>query len=351
MAAPSTTKVWTLQHKPRGPVTADTFALEEKTIRPLNDGELLVKLVYLSNDPAQRTWIDPSVIKERAYGPAPDEGDAMPSGFVGKVVQSKSASWKEGDLVNGLGSWSEYLVCNEKAVFPARTLEGYPESIALSALGMTTLTAYCGLHEVGHIKPEHTVVISGAAGATGSAAVQIAKNIVGCKRVIGIAGGPEKCAWVKKLGADECLDYRSSSFNDDLIKATEGYVDVYFDNVGGSILNAMFARMKRFSRIIACGAISGYNSREAVNLNNIFEVISMRITMQGFIVSDFMQKWPAAIEAVKKAIKEGKFTTEGTETLVKAKFEDVPQVWQRLFSGQNQGKLVTQLEAQGNASF
>lgn len=95
MAAPSTTKVWTLQHKPRGPVTADTFALENKPLRPLNDGEILVKLVYLSNDPAQRTWIDPSVVKERAYGPAPDEGDAMPSGFVGKVVQSKSASWKE----------------------------------------------------------------------------------------------------------------------------------------------------------------------------------------------------------------------------------------------------------------
>merc|ERR1711939_472879 len=103
--------------------------------------------------------------------------------------------------------------------------------------------------------------------------------------------------------------------------------------------------MKRFSRIIACGAISGYNSRETVNMNNIFEVISMRITMQGFIVSDFMAQWPAAIEAVKKAIKEGKFTTEGTETLVKAQFDEVPQVWQRLFSGQNQGKLVTQLES------
>lgn len=116
-----------------------------------------------------------------------------------------SLSLYRGDLVNGSGSWSEYLVLNEKAVFPARTLEGHPDSIALSALGLTTLTAYCGLHEVGHVKPEHTVVISGAAGATGSAAVQIAKNIVGCKRVIGIAGGPEKCAWVNKVSRQSVL--------------------------------------------------------------------------------------------------------------------------------------------------
>ncbi|GAA6008133.1 MDR family NADP-dependent oxidoreductase [Rhodotorula paludigena] len=322
-----------------------TFRLEEKPLREANDGEIVVKIEYFSNDPAQRTWIGKDVVPDRAYGPCPNEGDSMPSLVLGRVVQTKSSQWKEGDLVTAFASWSEYVVLHEKAVMAARQIEGCSPSVALSALGMTTMTAYTGLHEVGHIKPEHTVVISGAAGATGGAAVQIAKNIVGCKRVIGIAGGAEKCRWVESLGADVCVDYKSSSFEEDLIKATEGYVDVYFDNVSGRILDLVLARMKRFSRIIACGAISGYNGSREMRMNNLFEIISMRITMQGFIVSDFADKWPGAVDAVKKAIEEKRFTTEGTETKVAASFEDVPKVWERLFSGGNQGKLVTDVSA------
>ncbi|GAA6006449.1 hypothetical protein JCM10207_004938 [Rhodosporidiobolus poonsookiae] len=346
MSLPTTTKTWTLKQKPRGKVDlSSTFQLEEKPIPTLKDGEILVKVLYISNDPAQRTWISPDVVKERAYGPCPDEGDSMPSVFLGTVVASKSSRWQENARVSGFGTWSEYLVLNEQAVNPARTLEGLSDSAAISTLGGTSLTAWCGLHNVGHIKPEHTVVISGAAGATGSAAVQIAKKMVGCKKVIGIAGGPEKCSWVKTLGADECIDYKSPSFAEDLVKATEGYVDVYFDNVGGDILNLMFKRMARFSRIIACGAISGYESDEPVNLNNAFEIISMRITMQGFIVTDFASSFQEAIGELTEAIKGGRFITEGTETQVEAPFEEVPKVWTRLFSGHNQGKLVTKLKA------
>ncbi|BGP44632.1 quinone oxidoreductase [Rhodotorula kratochvilovae] len=345
-AIPSNTKTWILNEKPGEQVNDKTFKLETKPIRELKDGEILVKVLYFSNDPAQRTWISKDVVKDRAYGPCPNEGDAMPSGILARVVKTKSSQWKEGDLVNGFASWSEYAVVNEKAVMAARQIEGHSESIALSGLGMTTLTAYCGLYEVGQIKPEHTVVISGAAGATGSAAVQIAKHIVGCKKVIAIAGGSAKCDWVKSLGADVCLDYKSDSFADDLVKATQdGYVDVYFDNVSGKILDLVLARMARWSRVIACGAISGYEGERGMHMKNLFEIISMRITMQGFIVSDFMDKWPAAVDVLKKAIQEKKFTTEGTETKVEASFEEVPKVWARLFTGQNQGKLITQLKA------
>ncbi|GAA5859567.1 hypothetical protein JCM8547_006144 [Rhodosporidiobolus lusitaniae] len=345
MSFPTSTKSWILKQKPEDKVTDQTFALETKPIPDLKDGEVLVKVKYFSNDPAQRTWINKSGVKDRAYGPFPEEGDAMPSGILGEVIATKSSKFEKGALVSSFGGWSEYVVLSEQAVMPARRVEGLPESAAISTLGLTSLTAYCGLHNVGQIKPEHTLVVSGAAGATGSAVVQIAKKIVGVKRVIGIAGGPKKCEWVKTLGADECLDYRSSSFEEDLAKATEGYVDVYFDNVGGSILNAMFPRMARFSRIIACGAISGYDSNDVVDLRNIFELIAMRCTMQGFIVTDYASSFPEAIDTLKKAIEEGKFITEGTEHKVEAAFEEVPKVWQLLFSGGNQGKLVTQLKA------
>ncbi|BGP12606.1 hypothetical protein JCM10213_008743 [Rhodosporidiobolus nylandii] len=345
MSLPTSTKTWILAEKPDGVLDAGkTFQLQDKQLAALKDGEVLAKVLYFSNDPAQRTWIAKDVVPDRAYGPCPSEGDSMPSGFLGKVIATKSSKFAEGALVTGFGSWSEYLVLNEAGIQPAREVKGLPESAAISTLGMTTLTAWCGLHDIGNVKPEDTVVISGAAGATGSAAVQIAKKIVGCKRVIGIAGGSDKCAWVKKLGADECIDYKSATFQQDLEKATQGYVNLYFDNVGGSILNAMFKRMARFSTIVSCGAISSYNSSDPVDLRNHFEIISMRITMRGFIILDHTQSWPTAIEQVAKAIEDGRFITEGTEHKVEATFDKVPETWQLLFTGANQGKLVTQLK-------
>ncbi|GAA6031872.1 hypothetical protein JCM8097_003312 [Rhodosporidiobolus ruineniae] len=345
MSIPTSTRAWILKKKPEDKLdVASTFAVEERPLAELTDGKVLVKVLYLSNDPAQRTWISASVVPDRAYGPCPQEGDAMPSAFLGKVVATKSAKFEEGSLVKGFGSWSEYLVLSEAGIQPAQYPKNLPESSAISTLGLTAMTAWVGLHRIGQIKKEHTVVISGAAGATGSAAVQIAKKLVGCKRVVGIAGGKEKCEWVKKLGADECLDYRSSTFAEDLAKATEGYVDVYYDNVGGSILNLMFKRMARFSRIIACGFISAYDSSDAVDLSNFFEVISMRITVQGFIVTDNAEDFPSATNELTKAIENGTFIVEGTEHKVEASFDEVPKTWQLLFSGGNTGKLITQLK-------
>ena len=191
-----------------------------------------------------------------------------------------------------------------------------------------------------------TVVVSGAAGATGSMVVQIAKHLLGCKKVIGIAGSDDKCKWVESLGADVCLNYKKSSFKEDLIKATDGYVEVYFDNVGGEILDLMLTRMKKGGRVAACGAITDYNKSESSGLKNWFEVISNRIEIKGFIIYDFFASGKAA-DAVKElvtAAKDGKIKIgEENETVVDTKFDDVPKTWMSVFEGANTGKLVTKL--------
>ncbi len=196
------------------------------------------------------------------------------------------------------------------------------------------MTAYFGLTEVVNIKKEDIVVISGAAGATGSMCVQIAKKLVGCKRVIGIAGSDSKCKWVEKLGADVCLNYKSSSFAEDFRKETTGpenFVDVYFDNVGGEILDLILTRMAR-------------HGQNATGLKNWFEVIQMRLQIKGFIVLDYIKDWPKATDILKNMLKEGKLEIEGGEHIVETKFEDIPKTWLMLFDGSNQGKLITALK-------
>ncbi|GAA5958389.1 hypothetical protein JCM3765_007861 [Sporobolomyces pararoseus] len=341
-------KSWILNKKPTDAITEETFKLVDKDVPEVKDGQIRIRALFLSNDPAQRTWINAGLTPDRAYGPCPNEGDPMPSGVLGEVVESKSSKWKNGDRVVSYAHWSEEFVVDEGAAQPAPSVEGQSESIALSSLGMVSMTAWVGLTEaeVGDVKPDDVVVVSGAAGATGSAVVQIAKNIIGCKKVIGIAGGPDKCKWVEGLGADKCVDYKSSSWKEDLDKALgEGtFVNLYFDNVGGEILNHMFTKMGRFSKIAQCGSISSYQSPDApVNLNNYFNVISQRIRIRGFIVSDFIPAWPKGRETIAKAIKEGKFSTEGSETRIKASFEEIPEVWQKLFKESKTGKLITDI--------
>ncbi|KAK4698311.1 hypothetical protein P7C70_g7971, partial [Phenoliferia sp. Uapishka_3] len=325
-------------------ITPDTFELTTKPLpSPIPAASVLVKTLYLSNDPAQRGWIQKDADDRRLYVKPIRAGEVMRSGAVGQVVASTSSEWKEGALVSCQPGWAEYAVFGEKEVQPVP--EGLESpTLALSILGMTSMTAWFGLHEIGHIKASDTVVISGAAGATGSAAIQICKNVVGCKRVIGIAGGPEKCAYVKSLGADECVDYKSPTFEQDLIDATPDYAEVYYDNVGGSILNAMLPRVKRWGHVIACGAIEAYNDVNKNILTNWFEVISNRINIRGFLVFDFPEKIPECKAALAKAYKEGHLKATGKhETVREVPFEKIPDVWQTLFVGANTGKLITKL--------
>ncbi|KAK5117621.1 hypothetical protein LTR62_005044 [Meristemomyces frigidus] len=344
---------WILANKPTDlpRISGDqpTFKLTETDLPDPKDDEVLVKPVYISNDPAQRGWISPEAHPDRLYVAPAKEGEPMPARALAEVVETKSGSFKKGDWVFSQCGWTEYAVVPAKSLQPVPELEGgLSKTLYLGALGGTGLTAYFGLMDVGKITKDDIIVISGAAGATGSMCVQIAKKLVGCKKVIGIAGTDEKCKWVESLGADQCLNYKSSSFKEDLAAATpgpEGFANVYFDNVGGEILDFMFTRMARHGRIVACGAIANYNtmSDRATGLKNWFEVIQMRIQIRGFIVIDFLPRANEAREAFKKMLQEGKLKVEGGEHVVKGSFEDVPKTWLKLFEGGNQGKLVTEV--------
>ncbi|EDU43829.1 NADP-dependent leukotriene B4 12-hydroxydehydrogenase [Pyrenophora tritici-repentis Pt-1C-BFP] len=269
---------------------------------------------------------------------------------IGEIVTSSTDKLPKGQLVMGDFGWTEYTVQNVKAVRPIQADEsaGIRPTHFIGSLGGPGITAYAGLIDTARATASDTVVVSGAAGATGSMVVQLAKHVVGCKRVIGIAGGPEKCKWVESLGADICVDYKSASFEKDLKAATEGFVEVYFDNVGGDILSLMLSRMKRFGRIAACGAVATYNSMADSGVKNWFEIISNRLEVKGFIVIDAITSGKAGpwIQEMIGAVKEGKIRVgEETETVVKTKFEDVPKTWMMLFEGGNRGKLVTEVVA------
>ncbi|KAK0510255.1 hypothetical protein JMJ35_007649 [Cladonia borealis] len=352
MSTPTHTKEWILTNKPTdfpqlsGP--EPTFTLKTNPLPPLEDGKVLVKTLYLSNDPAQRGWITKGVDPARLYVPPVPQGGVMRARAVAEVIESKNPKFKKGDKVLANAGWAEYALNDPQnlQLQPVQQLEGVSVTHFLGAFGMTGLTAYYGTKIIARAGPGDTVVVSGAAGATGSMVVQIAKKMLGCKRVIGMAGSDEKCRWVESLGADVCLNYKKPDFKKQLVEATEGYVEVYFDNVGGEILDLMLSRMKKEGRVAACGAVSNYNTSQPTGLRNWFEVITNRLEIKGFIILDFVAsgKVGEAMAEMVKACKEGKITVdESMETVVETKFEDVPKTWMMLFEGGNTGKLVTKL--------
>jgi NADPH-dependent curcumin reductase CurA len=348
------TRQWIVSNLPQSDPVLEgsdpTFSLKNTTLPTPGANQALVKTLYLSNDPAQRGWIQKGIDPERLYVPPVKQNEVMRASGIAEIIESNSSDLKVGQLVNGILGWTEYTVVNSKdvRVVQADEAAGIRPTHFLGALGGTGLTAYYGFVEIARATKDDVVVVSGAAGATGSMVVQIAKNIIGCKKVIGIAGGAKKCKWVESLGADVCIDYKSASFEDDLKKATEGFVQVYFDNVGGDILDLMLTRMARHGRIAACGAVATYNSMGEGGIKNWFEIIANRIEIRGFIVLDAMTsgKAPEYIGNLIKAAKEGKIQMgEETETVVATKFEDVPKTWMMLFEGGNTGKLVTEIKA------
>lgn len=346
-----------LQNPPTGDVKLQlgekdsTFKLSEYSVPQLNDGDVHLKVLYFSNDPTQRNWIGARQNSDRTYYEPIKEGEIIKSLGLGKVVDSKSGKYQKDDLVVGLFGWAEELVVNEASITTKVDQSlNLPLPLYLSSLGMTGLTAYFGLTEVGHLKEGQSVLVSAASGATGSMVVQIAKHIFKAEKVVGIAGSDEKCKWVESIGADYCVNYKDADWKSKLDKYLNGYTfDVYYDNVGGDQLSYALGKVKRWGHVIACGAISGYNDISKSAVTTWFEIISNRITVQGFIVFDFAAKFNDAVQVLSKALKEGKIeTTQGSAVVdVSSKsnpLAEQPSVWYRLFTDEKPiGKLITKI--------
>ncbi|KAI2631165.1 hypothetical protein GGS21DRAFT_166753 [Xylaria nigripes] len=309
------------------------------TAADLKDGQVLVESLYLSLDPAMRGWLN----DVRSYVPPVQIGEKMRGYSIARVLASKNSRTKEGDIITALTGWTEVAIVGENEFETPAIPKGGKATDLLGVLGSTGLTAWTGLHHVGKPKAGETVVVSGAAGATGSVVGQIAK--LRGSRVVGIAGSDDKCAWlINELGFDAAVNYKKESFKKDLAAATPDYIDMYWDNVGGEILSAALGRAKKNARFVMCGAISGYNAgKEAQGIQNLSAVVAQRIRMEGFIVFDYVSDYPAAREEMSKWLEEGKLHRK--ETIVKGGLETADSAIRDLFEGKNTGKLLVEIKA------
>lgn len=326
-----------------------TFEIKQVDAPELADGELRVKVVMLSNDPTQRGWISAGQDPKRAYVPPVEAGQTMRSLGVGQVVESKSDSYKVGDYVSSWLGWGEEVVIKAAQV-STKVDTLLPIELFLSSIGLTGLTAYFGLQKVGLLQEGQTILISAASGATGSMAVQLAKHVFKASKVIGIAGSEDKAKWVESLGADYCANYREADYKEKLAKYIgDDFVDVYFDNVGGEILDFALSKVKPHGRVIACGAIAGYNDPLKMAVNRWAEIIVNRLTVQGFIVVDYASEFAKAVGEIVAAIKDGRIKSSEGASVVDLSGDEtplskVPETWFKLFTEEKpRGKLLTRL--------
>lgn len=328
----SSNKQVLLKERPVGMANASTWEMTEQAIPEINDGQFLVKNEYISLDPAMRGWINDA----KSYIPPVQIGAVMRAGTVGKVVASKHPDYATGDVVVGGLGVQQYGVSEGKDIYKTDTF-GLPLEKFLGVLGMPGFTAYFGLLEVGQPKEGETLVVSGAAGAVGSVVGQIGK-IKGC-RVVGIAGGPEKCAYVvDELGFDGCIDYKNDNIKAGLKQHCPKGVDIYFDNVGGDILDTVLTKINFKARIPICGAISQYNNTTPPKgPSNYLSILVNRARMEGFIVFDFAKRYGEAGMTMGQWMMQGKL--KSTETVIEG-IETFPDTFNRLFTGQKMGKLV-----------
>ena len=321
-----------LASRPTGLVTSENFKLVDESIPAPGEEEFVVKLEYISLDPAMRGWMN----DVRSYVPPVQIGEVMRALGAGTVESSNHGSFKEGDHVVGVFGVQEYAVSDGKGVITVDP-NLVPLPTYLAALGMTGMTAYFGLLDVGEVTGGETVVVSGAAGAVGSVAGQIAK-IKGCT-VIGIAGGPEKCKWItEELGFDAAIDYKSQDVRAALKEHCPKGIDVYFDNVGGEILDIVLGRLARHARIVICGAISQYNREGAMKgPSNYMSLLVNRARMEGFVVFDYADRYAEAGMQMAGWMAEGKL--QSREDIAEG-FENFPDALLKLFKGENIGKLI-----------
>ena len=329
---------WVLARRPHGMVTRDNFEYREAPLPEPGDGDVLLRNLYLSFDPTQRGWME----DRESYLPPVQIGEVMRAGSVAQVVTSRHPDFSEGDLVQTTGGWQDYLVAapGTGIMGLSRLPDGVPPTLALSVLGVTGLTAYWGLLDLGEPRPGQTVLVSGAAGATGSVAGQIAR-IKGC-RVVGIAGGPEKCRWLTDVaGFDAVIDYKSENVDRRIGELCPDRVDVFFDNVGGDILEAALNHINMRARVVLCGGISSYNATEPVpGPANLMNLVVMRARMEGFIVIDYMDRSAQAVADLVAWMEQGLLKHQED---VQEGFDNIPDTLNRLFTGRNLGKQLLKI--------
>ena len=330
----SRNRQFVLTEIPKGKLGLEHFVLQESAMPQPDDGEVLIKVRYISIDPANRAWM-----QGKTYRDAVKAGDIMAGYALGEVVQSRHAKFKRGDLVSGDCGWQEY------AVRPGEQLQKLPRmepvTHLMSVYGITGLTAYFGLLEIGTPQPDETLVISAAAGAVGSVAGQIGK-IKGC-RVVGITGSDEKCAWLTSdLGFDAAINYKKQDLHTALRQACPDGIDIYFDNVGGDILEAVLFQTKMHGRIICCGMVSGYDGELPANGPRGIPglLVVNRITMRGFIVMDFLEKFGQALKPLADWVATGRIQVK--EDVIDG-LENTPKALIGLLHGENYGKRMVKV--------
>jgi NADPH-dependent curcumin reductase CurA len=329
---------WVLKQRPMGMVGKQNFEYRETPIPKIGANEVLVRNLFLSFDPTQRGWME----DRPSYMPPVALGEVMRAGSVGQVVESNAPAFKRGDLVQSIGGWQDFFVSTPAAgaLGLSKLPPGVQPTQALGVLGVTGLTAYWGLLDLGQPKPGETVLVSGAAGATGSVAGQIAR-IKGC-RVVGIAGGADKCRWLKENARfDDVIDYKRENVDQRIAALCPKGVDVFFDNVGGEILEAALNHLAMRARVVLCGGISSYNATEPPpGPRNIMNLVIMRSRMEGFIVIDYMNRTDVAIPELMRWIKSGELVHQED---IQQGFENIPETLTRLFTGKNLGKQLLKI--------
>ncbi|GLS24856.1 NADP-dependent oxidoreductase [Marinibactrum halimedae] len=325
---------WLLANRPAELVSRDNFEYKETPVPDLKEGEFLIKNLYLSFDPTLRVWMN----EADSYVSAIEIGEVMRASTVAQVVDSKNDAYPKGEFLVGMFGWQDYMVTDGTSLMlpPRRLPAGTPLTMPLSIFGITGITAYFGMKEIGQVKEGDVVVVSGAAGATGSVAAQIAR-LKGAT-VIGIAGGEEKCQWLKESAKlHHTIDYKSENIAERLKELCPKGIDVYYDNVGGDLLDTVLSMISINARIVLCGAISDYNSKDTYALKNYTNLIVQRGTMQGFIILDYLPRSDEAIGDLLSWVQSGELVYQED---IQEGLENAPEAFQRIFTGKNKGKQL-----------
>jgi NADPH-dependent curcumin reductase len=333
---PPVNRQWLLKSRPSGMVEPSNFEWSEQQVPAPAEGEFLARNLYLSLDPAMRTWMTAA----RSYIPPVELGEVMRGACVAEVVESRHEGFQAGDRVLGTFGWQDYAVSDGGGPIPVNKVpEGVPPTMPLSVLGITSLTAYFGLKEIGKPQEGETVVVSGAAGATGSVAGQLAKRW-GC-HVVGIAGGPEKCSWLTdEFGFDAAIDYKSEDVAKRIRELCPKGIDVFFDNVGGPILEAALGNLAWHARIVLCGAISNYDADVPHGPRNYMNLLVRRSRMEGFVVFDYFPRTGEAMAELVPMVTDG--TLRHRED-IRDGLERAPEALVDLYTGANTGKLLVKI--------